>query len=152
MDVIWHGVKDAFLMAWEVWWALIFGFAMSAVVQAWVPRAVEPETEQAVLRSLRDSFPQVQCFGSIGDRGTHMLASMEPIAVSTPEALAYAMPLDASKDLLEWSESQDLPAYLQKVLSKSIPVKQILNLDPKIRITDDHPYNEYFLLRSWGLF
>jgi len=38
MDVIWHGLKDAFLMAWEVWWALVFGFAISAVVQAWVPR------------------------------------------------------------------------------------------------------------------
>src|SRR5437763_3985206 len=25
-------------MAWEVWWALVFGFAISAVVQAWVPR------------------------------------------------------------------------------------------------------------------
>ena len=26
------------LMAWEVWWALVLGFAISAVVQAWVPR------------------------------------------------------------------------------------------------------------------
>src|SRR3978361_363635 len=32
------GLTDAFLMAWEVWWALVFGFAISAVVQAWVPR------------------------------------------------------------------------------------------------------------------
>jgi uncharacterized membrane protein YraQ (UPF0718 family)/YHS domain-containing protein len=32
------GFKDAFLMAWEVWWALVFGFAISAVVQAWIPR------------------------------------------------------------------------------------------------------------------
>ena len=38
MSVIWHGLKDAFLMAWEVWWALVFGFAISAIVQAWVPR------------------------------------------------------------------------------------------------------------------
>src|SRR3989440_8929860 len=38
MDVLWHGLKDAFLMAWEVWWALVFGFAISAIVQAWVPR------------------------------------------------------------------------------------------------------------------
>jgi uncharacterized protein len=36
--VIWHGIRDAFLMFWEVWWALVFGFAISAVVQAWVPR------------------------------------------------------------------------------------------------------------------
>src|SRR5712691_6534207 len=25
-------------MAWQVWWALVFGFFISAVVQAWVPR------------------------------------------------------------------------------------------------------------------
>jgi uncharacterized membrane protein YraQ (UPF0718 family) len=38
LDVIWSGLKDAFLMAWEVWWALVLGFAISAIVQAWVPR------------------------------------------------------------------------------------------------------------------
>jgi uncharacterized membrane protein YraQ (UPF0718 family)/YHS domain-containing protein len=38
MSVIWHGLRDAFLMAWEVWWALVLGFAISAIVQAWVPR------------------------------------------------------------------------------------------------------------------
>jgi uncharacterized protein len=38
MSVIWHGIRDALLMAWEVWWALVLGFAISAIVQAWVPR------------------------------------------------------------------------------------------------------------------
>src|ERR1700737_4783144 len=38
LDVVWMGLKDAFLMAWEVWWALVLGFAISAIVQAWVPR------------------------------------------------------------------------------------------------------------------
>src|SRR5664280_2746089 len=41
MDVlttIGDGFKDAFLMAWEVWWALVLGFAISAIVQAWIPR------------------------------------------------------------------------------------------------------------------
>ncbi|HWD73929.1 MAG TPA: permease [Solirubrobacteraceae bacterium] len=37
-DVIWHGLRDAFLMGWAVWWALVLGFFISAVVQAWVPR------------------------------------------------------------------------------------------------------------------
>jgi uncharacterized membrane protein YraQ (UPF0718 family)/YHS domain-containing protein len=32
------GLWNAFLMAWEVWWALVLGFAISAIVQAWVPR------------------------------------------------------------------------------------------------------------------
>ena len=38
LDVLWHGLRDSVLMAWEVWWALVLGFAISAVVQAWVPR------------------------------------------------------------------------------------------------------------------
>ncbi len=38
IDVIWHGLRDSFLMAWEVWWALVLGFAISAIVQAWIPR------------------------------------------------------------------------------------------------------------------
>jgi uncharacterized membrane protein YraQ (UPF0718 family) len=32
------GLKNAGLMAYEVWWALVLGFAISAIVQAWVPR------------------------------------------------------------------------------------------------------------------
>ena len=32
------GLSNAALMAWEVWWALVLGFAISALVQAWVPR------------------------------------------------------------------------------------------------------------------
>jgi uncharacterized membrane protein YraQ (UPF0718 family) len=38
LDLIWHGLRDSFLMAWAVWWALVLGFAISAIVQAWVPR------------------------------------------------------------------------------------------------------------------
>ena len=33
-----EGLGNAFLMAWEVWWALVLGFAISGIVQAWVPR------------------------------------------------------------------------------------------------------------------
>jgi uncharacterized protein len=39
VEVVWHALRDAFLMCWAVWWALVFGFFISAVVQAWVPRA-----------------------------------------------------------------------------------------------------------------
>ena len=51
LEVLWHGVRDAFLMAWEVWWALVFGFAISAIVQAWVPR-------ERVERALSGSGPE----------------------------------------------------------------------------------------------
>ena len=35
---IWDGLANALRMAWEVWWALVLGFALSGIVQAWVPR------------------------------------------------------------------------------------------------------------------
>jgi uncharacterized membrane protein YraQ (UPF0718 family)/YHS domain-containing protein len=38
IGTIGDGLWNAVLMAWEVWWALVLGFFISAVVQAWVPR------------------------------------------------------------------------------------------------------------------
>ena len=38
VEAIGDGLWNALLMAWEVWWALVLGFAISAVVQSWVPR------------------------------------------------------------------------------------------------------------------
>jgi len=38
IEKIGDGLWNAFLMAWEVWWALVLGFFISAIVQAWIPR------------------------------------------------------------------------------------------------------------------
>src|SRR5881392_2521860 len=38
ISTIGDGFRQSFLMAYEVWWALVLGFAISAIVQAWVPR------------------------------------------------------------------------------------------------------------------
>jgi uncharacterized protein len=39
VDQIGQGLWNAFRMFWEVWWALVLGFLLSGIVQAWVPRA-----------------------------------------------------------------------------------------------------------------
>jgi hypothetical protein len=44
-----------------------------------------------------------------------------------------------------------LAAYLGLVLAQEVPVANILNPDHEIKITDDNPLNEYFLLRQAGL-
>ena len=36
---VWRGLESSLRMGWEVWWALVLGFALSGIVQAWVPRA-----------------------------------------------------------------------------------------------------------------
>jgi uncharacterized membrane protein YraQ (UPF0718 family) len=38
IETVGKGFEQAFLMAYEVWWALVLGFVISAIVQAWVPR------------------------------------------------------------------------------------------------------------------
>jgi len=39
LSTIGEGLWAAFQMAWEVAWALVLGFALSGIVQAWVPRS-----------------------------------------------------------------------------------------------------------------
>ena len=38
LETVVDGLRQSALMAYEVWWALVLGFAISAIVQAWVPR------------------------------------------------------------------------------------------------------------------
>ena len=106
---------------------------------------------QGLVRSLQESFPNVRCFSSVEKSGVHLLASVEPIEIPTLEQLVARMPDRAKTDLLEWETARDLPAYLESVLSQEIPIANILHPDQKIRITDDRPLNEYFLLRQAGL-
>ena len=120
------------------------------IVQIWFPGG-EVLTGQAVIRSTQESFPYVRGFSSIEGSGVHLLASMDPIKIPTPEQLSACMPAAAKKDLLEWSPAQDLPGYLGLVVVREISLQSVLNPNLEIRITDDHPYNEYFLLRQWGL-
>jgi uncharacterized membrane protein YraQ (UPF0718 family)/YHS domain-containing protein len=39
LDQVGQGLWNAVQMAWEVWWALVLGFLLSGIVQAWVPRS-----------------------------------------------------------------------------------------------------------------
>jgi hypothetical protein len=79
----------------------------------------------------------------------HLLASAEPIEIRSAGQLAAQMPVSAKQDLLEWSSSQNPAAYLERVLVQEAPIDNVLNPNPEIRITDDQPYNEYFLLRQF---
>jgi len=123
------------------------------IVQVWLPGG-DRMSAVAAVRSVYVSFPYVRSFPSLAHVGVHLLASMDPIATYTPEQLLARMPESAKKDLMEWAGDADPVQYLSEVVSYEVPTEKLLNPDPKIRITDDKPYNEYFLLRrrgwSWG--
>jgi len=118
----------------------------NGIVQMWFPGG-EPLTAQAVIRSINESFPYVRCFPSVEGWGIHLLASMQPIEPLDPAQLAARMPAGAKKDLLEWNNSQDAVAYLARVTTNEISVPASLNPDFDVQVTDDRPFNEYFLLR-----
>jgi len=119
------------------------------IVQIWLPGG-DRAGAAAVLRSVYISFPHVRSFPSVAHGGIHILASMEPMEPLTPEQLIARMPATAKADLMEWAGNADATQYLASVVSAEIPTEELLNPNPEIRITDDHPYNEYFLLRRRG--
>ena len=119
------------------------------ILQAWCPAARKP-MQDAVVRSLQNSFPYVRCFASIQHYGFHFLASMQPIEALTSTDLILRMPETARRDLLEWSSTMSPAAYIGRVVWDERFMPELLNADPSIRITDDRPFNEYFLMRRFG--
>jgi len=120
--------------------------ATNGVFQHWFMGG-EKLTLQAVARSLADSFRYVRVFHSIEDWGFHFLASDSPIVLPTPEEAAARLSPNATRDLVEWTPEWDVRRLMSEVLSREIPLKDVLGRDPSVVITDDRPYNEYFLLR-----
>jgi predicted membrane-bound spermidine synthase len=121
------------------------------ILHMWMPGG-EDIAARAVYRSIYESFPYVRPFRSVEDYGMHLLASMEPTEALNPDELATRMPIDARRDLLEWYRTTNVAVCFQQVLSREFPIQDLLAPDPSVRITDDCPYNEYFLIRRLDLF
>ena len=118
------------------------------LVQQWAPKG-ESLIESAIARSLVESFPHVVAFRSFDGWGTHFTASMTPIAVPTPEEFLGRLPEAARHDLVEWNTGnlRDAGAFVSAVLNRRIPVEDMLVSDRTVVITDDRPFNEYYLVR-----
>jgi spermidine synthase len=122
----------------------------NGILQTWFPAATD-KTGVAVLRSVRNAFPYHRCFGN-KEASMLILASADPIPELNGEQIAAAMPKNAVTDLLEWSSSANAGEYIGQALQEEFKIDEALDPDARLRITDDHPYNEYFLLRRWGFY
>ena len=118
----------------------------NGIVQMWFPGG-EVLTAQAVTRSFAESFPHVRSFPSVEGWGIHLLGSLSPMPVLDAKQLVARMPVAAQNDLLEWADTNDPAAYFSRVINHEYSISDILNPDPEVEVTDDQPYNEYFLLR-----
>jgi spermidine synthase len=117
------------------------------ILQQWMPGGDE-QTFTAIARALMESFPYVRAFKSCEGTGAHFLASLTPLPEKTASQLANQLPPKAIADLLEWGPQTTAEEQFDVILNQEIPLAQIL---AKSRHTtaldDDHPVNEYFLMR-----
>ncbi len=106
-------------------------------------------------KPLFDLWTYVRCFEGVNDWGTHLLASEQPIVTVSTEQMVSRMPETARLDLMEYMDTKRYPSladYLRKVVSQETLVSHVLNPGRDIEISDDRPFNEYFLLRKWRLY
>jgi spermidine synthase len=121
------------------------------VFHQWIPTGDEP-IMRAIVRTLHDSFPYVIFYRSIEDWGLHALASMTPVKPLTPEEFLNRLPPRARRDLMEWYPGRPIEEVAQAILSRRTDIGQIVpDLAATPLIQDDHPYNEYYVLRHRGL-
>ena len=129
------------------------------IFQQWFPYG-ETKIFEAVVRSLVDVFPYIRVYKSFEGWGFHFLASMEPFQTPSPKDSVSRLPAIAKDDIVEWAkgiefyndlEREDLlEEYFSLSFEKEIPVELLLNQkDESIFISDDQPYNEYYLLRRY---
>ncbi len=116
------------------------------ILHQWFPGG-ELQTFQAVLRSVVEEFPHVQVMRGFDGWGYHILASRVPFPPWTSADLAVRLPEAARRDLLEWSPGESAESLLNLVLATRFDPQEVLHRDLRVEITDDRPYNEYYLLR-----
>jgi spermidine synthase len=120
----------------------------SGVVQQWLPGG-DAAIQAAVARALKESFPYVRVFHSLGREGFHSLASSSAIPSRTAAELADGMPSTAARDLVEWGPETSAQGQFAVILGRELPLDQLINGAPEVpALQDDRPENEYYMLRE----
>jgi spermidine synthase len=130
------------------------------IFQQWFPTG-EKKIFEAVVRSLVAVFPHTRVYKSFEGWGFHFLASMDPFQTPSSKDLIARLPSLAKNDIVEWADETELSVntqresliekYFNKSFEKELSANLLLNQkDESIFISDDQPYNEYFLIRRYN--
>ena len=120
------------------------------ILQQWLWEG-DPVVRSAVARALSESFPHVRVFQYYPGYGFgyQFLASKQPIPSLTGAELIQHMPQSAVRDLMEWPFGRTPEDEVNYVLKREISITQLESADPNaLAMQDDHPVNEYVLLRK----
>jgi predicted membrane-bound spermidine synthase len=127
----------------------------NAILQQWVPATSGP-TVQSIALALHRSFPYVQAYRGYHRRfGIHFIASMHPIPKLTPTDFVARLPARAAQSMLHWRKrGTTIDQIATRIIDSRISFRALL---PKQgadipALSDQRPFNEYFLLRRVGLY
>ena len=126
----------------------------TGLLQQWFPGG-EESILRAVVNTVAREFPHVLVYRAFEAKpdlplhlaGIHILAAEWPLEPPTVAQAIARMPEAAKKDLVEWHPQMPLEVAWDYVLKQRIPLADVLPGNPRLGITDDRPFNEYFLLR-----
>jgi hypothetical protein len=138
---------SSLLYSREFYQAVKRRLAEGGLLQQWV-WADDPFLLASATRAIVAEFPYVRAFRSPLSRGTHFLASMQPIPARSVEQMIARMPATALNDLVEWSSGETVAAMLGALIDRERPPSALIAGCPRApALTDDRPTNEYFVLR-----
>ena len=102
------------------------------ILQQWSPGGDVP-SDTAIARALVDSFTYVIAFRAFELRGTHYVASMQPIRIPTAEEFVARLPENAQRDLVEWNtgELRDPHTFVVEVLKRKSLSMMFLTAAPR---------------------
>lgn len=119
------------------------------ILQQWFPGG-EPAILASAARAITASFQNVRVFQAFRGSGYHFLASDRPIPDISAKVLASRLPPRAAADLVEWFQDVQPEQVFETVLSQEASPDRIVAAAPDApMLTDDRPFNEYYLLRRW---
>jgi spermidine synthase len=122
------------------------------ILQQWFP-GNKPLVLSAVAKSLVESFRYVRAYPSFEDYGVHFFASDTPIENLNVDQLIERMPASARVDLGEWiahgaAPERAIREQMQIITTRGVDARALIISGVNSKITDDRPFNEYFLLRN----
>jgi spermidine synthase len=120
------------------------------ILQQWLWEG-DAVVRSAVARALSESFPYVRVFQYYPSYGFgyQFLASRQPLPRLSGAELIERMPPAAVRDLMEWPFEPTAEQEMNYVLHHEFPIAQMVAADPNaLAMHDDHPVNEYVLLRK----
>lgn len=137
---------SSLLYSEEFYTAIKMRLKEGGILSQWLPGG-EKRITQAVAKSLGNAFPYIRIFRSYGGRGYHFFTSMEPFEMPTAEEFLSRLPAEARADLTEWEPGRSPQELYGSLVQRELAFGEIVTPDVTFSITDDRPFNEYYILR-----